>query len=78
MYSLCYIPIILKRSFLCVFYLFSNRNIGSAALSMAYVAQGIIDILYDDVFLKPWDVAAGTLLIREAGGTVIDSKGTIT
>ncbi|XP_018355413.1 PREDICTED: inositol monophosphatase 2-like [Trachymyrmex septentrionalis] len=52
-----------------------NRNIGSAALSMAYVAQGIIDILYDDVFLKPWDVAAGTLLIREAGGTVIDSKG---
>ncbi|KAG5307131.1 IMPA1 monophosphatase, partial [Acromyrmex insinuator] len=31
-----------------------------------------------DVLLKPWDVAAETLLIREAGGIVIDSKGTIT
>ncbi|XP_011054676.1 PREDICTED: inositol monophosphatase 2-like [Acromyrmex echinatior] len=28
-----------------------------------------------DVLLKPWDVAAETLLIREAGGIVIDSKG---
>jgi len=45
---------------------------------MAYIAQGILDILHGDVLLKPWDVAAGTLLIREAGGIVIDSKGMIT
>ncbi|KYN12468.1 PREDICTED: inositol monophosphatase 2-like [Trachymyrmex cornetzi] len=53
------------------------RCIGSAALSMAYLARGIIDVLHADGVLKPWDIAAGTLLIREAGGTVIDSKGGI-
>lgn len=50
------------------------RNIGSAALSLAYVARGVADCLHHDI-LKPWDVAAGTLILREAGGTVLDTKG---
>ncbi|KAF7997229.1 hypothetical protein HCN44_005506 [Aphidius gifuensis] len=51
-----------------------SRNVGSAALAMAYVARGIIDAFHLDG-LKPWDVAAGYLIINEAGGTVISSKG---
>ncbi|XP_011630544.1 inositol monophosphatase 2-like [Pogonomyrmex barbatus] len=50
------------------------RNIGSAAMAMAYVARGALDSFHLDD-LKPWDVAAGTLIIREAGGIVIDTKG---
>ncbi|KAG7198888.1 hypothetical protein KM043_015711 [Ampulex compressa] len=50
------------------------RSLGSAALSMAYVAKGAIDCFHMD-FLQPWDVAAGTLIVREAGGAVIDTKG---
>jgi len=52
----------------------ATRNIGSAAMIMAYVARGVVDCFHID-YLKPWDVAAGTLIIREAGGTVIDTKG---
>ncbi|XP_024944906.1 inositol monophosphatase 2 [Cephus cinctus] len=50
------------------------RDIGSAALSLAYVAAGAIDVFQMD-YLKPWDVAAGVLMVREAGGVVIDSRG---
>ncbi|XP_076181797.1 uncharacterized protein LOC143153981 [Ptiloglossa arizonensis] len=50
------------------------RYIGSAALSLAYIAKGALDCLQMDN-LCPWDVAAGVLLVREAGGTVIDTKG---
>ena len=45
------------------------RRLGSAALDMAYVAAGIFDGFWE-VALKPWDVAAGILLVREAGGVV--------
>lgn len=45
------------------------RNFGSAALHLAYVASGRMDA-YWSVFLYPWDVAAGILLIKEAGGQV--------
>lgn len=51
-----------------------TRSIGSAALSMAYVARGAVDCFHMDN-LKVWDIAAGTLIVREAGGTVIDTKG---
>lgn len=47
---------------------------GSAALSLAYVAQGVLDAYHIDD-LKPWDIAAGALLIREAGGVVINTNG---
>ncbi|XP_033227563.1 inositol-phosphate phosphatase-like isoform X2 [Belonocnema kinseyi] len=50
------------------------RGNGSAALSLAYVARGIVDI-YQMHGLKPWDVAPAILLIQEAGGIVTDLKG---
>ena len=43
------------------------RRLGSAALDLAYVACGRFDVFYE-LHLKPWDVAAGSLLIQEAGG----------
>lgn len=49
---------------------------GSAALALAFVAKGALDCVQMDS-LQPWDVAAAVLIIREAGGTVIDIKGTL-
>ncbi len=51
------------------------RRIGSAALDLAYVAAGRFDGFFE-FGLKPWDIAAGALLVMEAGGTVkrIDGK----
>ena len=45
------------------------RRLGSAALDLAYVASGRVDA-YMETFANPWDWAAGTLLVREAGGRV--------
>lgn len=56
--------------------LFSVRYTGSATLSMAYVAKGALDCFQMDN-LKAWDVAAGILLVCEAGGSIMDTKGTI-
>jgi len=50
------------------------RAIGSAALSLAWVAAGRFDGFWELV-LGPWDVAAGALLIEEAGGRVTDLAG---
>ena len=50
------------------------RRLGSAAVDLAYVACGRYDAFYE-YHLKPWDVAAGTVIIREAGGQVCDFKG---
>ena len=50
------------------------RRDGSAALDLAYVACGRFDGFWEDG-LNPWDVAAGILLITEAGGQVTDFKG---
>jgi myo-inositol-1(or 4)-monophosphatase len=47
------------------------RVLGSAALEMAYLAAGRFDLFYHQC-LYPWDVAAGLLLIREAGGLCTD------
>jgi myo-inositol-1(or 4)-monophosphatase len=44
-----------------------TRRLGSAALDLAYVAAGRLDLFYEQG-LKPWDVAAGVLLVEEAGG----------
>ncbi|MFH0840553.1 MAG: inositol monophosphatase family protein [bacterium] len=53
---------------------FDCRQLGSAAIEMAYVAAGRIEsITIPDV--KIWDVAAGSLLVREAGGKVTDFTG---
>ncbi|MCK5822075.1 MAG: inositol monophosphatase [Bacteroidales bacterium] len=50
------------------------RRLGSAAMDLAYVACGRYDAFYE-YHLKPWDVAAGSVLIKEAGGKVCDFKG---
>ncbi|MCH4246765.1 MAG: inositol monophosphatase [Acinetobacter populi] len=50
------------------------RRGGSAALDLAYVAAGRFDGFFE-VNLKPWDIAAGELLVREASGTVVDVRG---
>lgn len=47
---------------------------GSAVLALAEVACGRLDLYFHN-FLKPWDNAAGFLLVREAGGVVIDFNG---
>jgi myo-inositol-1(or 4)-monophosphatase len=50
------------------------RRLGSAALDLAYVAAGRYDG-YWEMKLKPWDIAAGILLVKEAGGFVSDFVG---
>jgi myo-inositol-1(or 4)-monophosphatase len=50
------------------------RRAGAAALDLAYVACGRLDGFWE-FSLKPWDMAAGVLLIREAGGVCSDMRG---
>jgi myo-inositol-1(or 4)-monophosphatase len=50
------------------------RRAGAAALDLAYVACGRLEG-YFEIGLSPWDVAAGTLLVREAGGQVTGWPG---
>jgi len=51
-----------------------TRRFGSAALDLAYVAAGRYDGFWE-FGLSPWDIAAGILLVREAGGYVSDLSG---
>lgn len=51
-----------------------QRRAGSAALDLAYVAAGMVDG-YWEFNLKPWDIAAGYLMVKEAGGLVCDFEG---
>ena len=50
------------------------RRAGSAALDLAYTAAGVFDGFFE-LHLAPWDVAAGSLLVQEAGGVVSDFSG---
>jgi myo-inositol-1(or 4)-monophosphatase len=50
------------------------RRPGAAALDLAYVACGRLDLFWE-FNLHPWDIAAGVLLIREAGGRCTDMFG---
>jgi myo-inositol-1(or 4)-monophosphatase len=50
------------------------RRLGVASLDLAYVAAGRMDVFWE-MYLKPWDIAAGVLLVREAGGMVSDFQG---
>ena len=52
------------------------RRLGSAALDLCYMAQGLFSV-YWETNLKPWDIAAGKLLVTEAGGTVTKFNGEI-
>ncbi|MFH2096521.1 MAG: inositol monophosphatase family protein [Bacteroidota bacterium] len=50
------------------------RRLGSAAIDLAYVACGRFDAFYE-YSLSPWDVAAGVLIVKQAGGKVSDFSG---
>jgi myo-inositol-1(or 4)-monophosphatase len=50
------------------------RRAGSAALDLAYVAAGRVDAFWE-LGLSPWDIAAGALLVQEAGGLVMGMSG---
>ncbi|MBA4313138.1 MAG: inositol monophosphatase [Chlorobiaceae bacterium] len=51
------------------------RRLGSAALDLAYLASGRFDGFWE-VALQPWDMAAGVLLLQEAGGVITNFSGT--
>jgi myo-inositol-1(or 4)-monophosphatase len=50
------------------------RRLGSAAIDLAYVACGRLEGFFE-YNLNPWDVAAGVLIVKQAGGIVTDFKG---
>ena len=50
------------------------RRMGAASLDLAWVGCGIFDGFWE-AYLKPWDIAAGALIVREAGGKVSDFDG---
>jgi myo-inositol-1(or 4)-monophosphatase len=50
------------------------RRFGAAALDLAWIAAGRFDVFWERD-LKPWDIAAGLILVREAGGYCTDLKG---
>ena len=50
------------------------RRLGSAALDLCYVAMGRFDGFFE-VYLNPWDTAAGMLMLTEAGGVITDFEG---
>ena len=50
------------------------RRLGAASLDLAYLAAGRYDAFWE-MHLHPWDIAAGVLLVREAGGMISDFQG---
>lgn len=50
------------------------RSLGSAALNLAYVAQGVFEAYWAPAN-QPWDVAGGALIVQEAGGKITDMNG---
>lgn len=50
------------------------RRIGAASIDLCYVACGRLDAYFEE-HLKPWDYAAGMLIVQEAGGVVTDRQG---
>jgi myo-inositol-1(or 4)-monophosphatase len=62
-------------AFKSIFYEVSDiRRAGSAAIDLAYIAAGRVDGFFE-LSLSPWDIAAGGLLIEEAGGYITDFGG---
>ncbi|CAA0817987.1 Inositol-phosphate phosphatase [Striga hermonthica] len=53
----------------------SLRMSGSCALNLCGIAAGRLDIFYEQGFGGPWDVAAGAIIVTEAGGLVFDPSG---
>ena len=67
-----------KNYLLCFEHFLKNshgvRRMGSAAIDLAYVACGRFEAFYE-YGLNPWDIAAGTILVKEAGGVISDFSG---
>lgn len=51
------------------------RNSGSAAVNLAHVASGKLDVYFEDGVGGPWDWCAGQVLVQEAGGVVVGLRG---
>jgi myo-inositol-1(or 4)-monophosphatase len=68
----------LEQYMKCLTYFCRNthgiRRLGSAAIDLAYVACGRYEVFYEYA-LHPWDIAAGIILVREAGGRISDFSG---
>ena len=54
--------------------MYSVRLMGSAGLGVAYAASGRVDLFFHHS-LSPWDIAAGLIITKEAGGRVVDRQG---
>ena len=54
--------------------MYSVRMMGSAGLGVAYAASGRVDLFFHHS-LSPWDIAAGLVITKEAGGRVVDRRG---
>lgn len=67
-------PLMMERASFIIQRMKSLRTLGAAALHMAYIAAGRIDVFFE-FELNVWDVAAGAVLIAEAGGAVGDMAG---
>ena len=52
------------------------RRLGSAAIDLCYVAKGVFDGFWE-LYLHPWDICAGMLIVEEAGGFITDFGGNI-
>ena len=72
-YDKATLPILIKQLQTVLSRCQDVRRNGSAALDLCAVARGQMDAYYESV--KPWDMAAGVILIQEAGGQVSDFAG---
>ncbi|MDD3147576.1 MAG: inositol monophosphatase family protein [Candidatus Riflebacteria bacterium] len=68
------IDIIIERLKIMLMHVQCVRRLGSAALDLCHIASGVFAV-YWETNLKPWDVAAGTLLVSEAGGRITRFDG---
>ena len=68
------LPVILERLRRVLPATQGMRRLGSAALDLAFVACGRLDVFYEE-WLNPWDLAGGWLLVEEAGGAVTRLDG---
>ncbi|XP_011706703.1 PREDICTED: inositol monophosphatase 1-like [Wasmannia auropunctata] len=68
------LKIVLKNITLLITHVHGIRSLGSAALNMCMVALGGADVSFE-FGIHAWDIAAGDLIVREAGGVSIDPAG---
>jgi myo-inositol-1(or 4)-monophosphatase len=66
-----FMPVLMGRFARCLKASQGVRRLGAAALDLCYVASGRFEAFWEEN-LKPWDTAAGVVIVREAGGNVTD------